>query len=113
MLLLELGERRNAVRAHGHMDRAFGERLQDAAVDDLGERLVVGQIREHDFAPGTSGGDVGRELCARLHERVGLRGRAVIDDEVVVRAENPSGDRLPHAPQANESNSHSVASCRG
>ncbi len=94
---VRLAQAIDAVGAHRHVNRAFRQRLEQAAVQDFHECLVVGQHRDDDLAPGTGLGNAVSHLGAGLLELGRLRARAVIDDQVVAVAEHSRGDRLTHA----------------
>src|SRR5690606_19131892 len=70
------------------------------------QRLVVGQHREDDVAPGRGFADAAGDLRAAPLELVGLRARPVVDDEVVLATDDPAADCLPHAAKSDESDFH-------
>ena len=88
------------------MDRAFRQRLEEAGIDRLAQRLVVGQHREDDVAPGRGFADAAGDLRAAPLELVGLRARPVVDDEVVLAADDPAADCLPHAAKSEIGRAH-------
>ena len=82
-----LGER-EADRAHGEMDGAARQRIENAALAEhrLLDRAVVGQHGDHQLAARGLAGRVG-ERRALADQGLGLGGAAVIDGQRMTRGQ--------------------------
>src|SRR5947207_3158913 len=101
----ERSEARRGVRAdRRHLDHGrplpHTGRHAVRAFRNVGERLRVGDHRDHRLDPPGDVGGTLRDERACDRERLGLRAVAVPDDEVVTGAGEPPCDAAAHRPQA-------------
>ena len=106
--LHELGDQRNAVRAHGEMNAALGQRAGDAAVtvNDVRQRLVILHHGDDDVAePGGVGDGLGQRRAAA--DQIGsLRFGSVENRELMSGAKDAIRHCGAHLAETDETDLH-------
>ena len=109
-VVMRLGQavgQRDADRARRNVDRAFGQAGDNSVrrEGDILDRRVVRQHSEYNVALAGIG-DGRRDLGALRRQLIDFAGRAVVDGELMPRAEQPPGHAAAHVPKADKSDPH-------